>query len=72
MFDIKWIRENADVFDKALAWRGFEASSARLIELDDARRSHITKLQEAQERRNAASKEIGKAKALATMPARRS
>ncbi len=62
MFDIKWIRENADVFDKALARRGFEASSARLIELDDARRTHITKLQEAQERRNAASKEIGKAK----------
>ncbi|MBN9670476.1 serine--tRNA ligase [Roseibium aggregatum] len=62
MFDIKWIRENADAFDKALAKRGYEASSARLIALDDARRSHITKLQEAQERRNAASKEIGKAK----------
>jgi len=62
MFDIKWIRENADAFDKALAKRGYEASAARLIALDDARRSHITKLQEAQERRNAASKEIGKAK----------
>lgn len=63
MFDIKWIRENGDAFDAALARRGFEASAARLIELDDARRSHVTKLQEAQERRNAASKEIGKAKA---------
>lgn len=62
MFDIKWIRENADAFDKALAKRGFEPSSAKLIALDDARRSHITKLQDAQERRNAASKEIGKAK----------
>jgi len=62
MFDIKWIRENADAFDQALAKRGFEASAARLIALDDSRRSHITKLQEAQERRNAASKEIGKAK----------
>ena len=62
MFDIKWIRENPDAFDAALARRGYEASAARLLELDDARRSHITKLQDAQERRNAASKEIGKAK----------
>jgi seryl-tRNA synthetase len=62
MFDIKWIRENADAFDQALAKRGYEASSAKLIALDESRRSHITKLQEAQERRNAASKEIGKAK----------
>ncbi len=62
MFDIKWIREHPDSFDQALARRGFEASSARLIALDESRRSHITKLQEAQERRNAASKEIGKAK----------
>ncbi|MTH97254.1 serine--tRNA ligase [Roseibium sp. RKSG952] len=63
MFDIKWIRDNSDAFDKALAKRGFEASSAKLLSLDDARRHHITRLQEAQERRNAASKEIGKAKA---------
>ncbi|PVB63678.1 serine--tRNA ligase [Labrenzia sp. 011] len=62
MFDIKWIRDNAAAFDQALAKRGHEASAARLIALDDARRSHITRLQEAQERRNAASKEIGKAK----------
>ncbi|WP_299470566.1 serine--tRNA ligase [uncultured Roseibium sp.] len=62
MFDIKWIRENADAFDRALAKRGYEASAAKLIALDDSRRSHITKLQEAQERRNSASKEIGKAK----------
>ncbi len=62
MFDIKWIRENTDAFDKALARRGFEASAARLIALDDSRRSHVTRLQEAQERRNSASKEIGKAK----------
>jgi len=46
-----------------LAKRGYEASSAQLIALDDARRTHITKLQDAQERRNSASKEIGKAKA---------
>lgn len=63
MFDIKWIRENSEAFDKALARRSYEASAVKLIALDDARRSHIYQLQEAQERRNAASKEIGKAKA---------
>ncbi|KZM49817.1 serine--tRNA ligase [Labrenzia sp. OB1] len=62
MFDIKWIRENAAAFDQALAKRGHEASAAGLIALDESRRSHIGKLQESQERRNAASKEIGKAK----------
>ena len=37
--------------------------SAQLIVLDEARRRIVTRLQEAQARRNAASKEIGKAKA---------
>ena len=37
--------------------------AAELIALDEARRQVITRLQEAQARRNAASKEIGKAKA---------
>ena len=63
MFDIKWIRDNADAFDAGLKKRGLAPVSARLIELDEARRAHITRLQEAQARRNAASKEIGQAKA---------
>ncbi|ADZ70623.1 serine--tRNA ligase [Polymorphum gilvum] len=63
MFDIKWIRDNADAFDRALARRGHESAAERLLSLDDARRAHIARLQEAQERRNAASKEVGKAKA---------
>ena len=62
MFDIKWIRDNAAEFDQALNNRGLAALSARLLDLDEARRGHIVKLQEAQERRNAASKEIGLAK----------
>ncbi|MGD9784496.1 MAG: serine--tRNA ligase [Hyphomicrobiaceae bacterium] len=61
MFDIKWIRDNAETFDAGLKRRGLEPLSGKLIELDDARRRHQTKLQEAQQRRNAASKEIGKA-----------
>ena len=63
MFDIKWIRENAEAFDRGLTSRGMEPHSAGIIALDDERRAHLAKLQEAQARRNAASKEIGKAKA---------
>jgi len=63
VFDIKWIRENPEAFDAGLKKRGLSPQSADLIALDEARRAHVTKLQEAQARRNAASKEIGKAKA---------
>jgi seryl-tRNA synthetase len=63
MLDIKWIRENPEALDRALANRKAEPAAARLIALDEARRAHILKLEEAQARRNAASKEIGKAKA---------
>ncbi|MFC5585810.1 serine--tRNA ligase [Nitratireductor kimnyeongensis] len=63
MLDIKWIRENPQALDEALNKRGADPESAKLLALDEARRQHLTKLQEAQERRNAASKEIGKAMA---------
>ena len=63
MFDIKWIRDNPAAFDAGLEKRGLTPLSAELIALDEARRGHVTKLQEAQARRNAASKDIGKAKA---------
>ncbi len=63
MYDIKWIREHPDTFDKGLARRGLEPLSARLIALDEKRRAAIGKSEQAQARRNAASKEIGAAKA---------
>jgi seryl-tRNA synthetase len=62
VFDIKWIRDNAEAFDAGLRNRGLEPASARLLELDEALRRSKTRLQETQTRRNAASKEIGKAK----------
>ncbi len=62
MFDIKWIRDNAEAFDAGLKNRGLEPQSAALIKVDEERRANLVKLQEAQARRNAASKEIGKAK----------
>lgn len=63
MFDIKWIRDNAEAFDEGLAKRGVAPLSAKLIALDDERRSQIAVVQAAQTERNAASKAIGQAKA---------
>ena len=63
MYDIKWIRENPEAFDRGLTRRGLKPLSAKLMKLDETRRALITKLEQAQARRNAASKEIGQAKA---------
>jgi len=63
VFDIKWIRENPETFDRGLVKRGLEPLSAKLMALDEDRRKTLARLQDAQSRRNAASKEIGKAKA---------
>lgn len=63
MYDIKWIRENAALFDEGRARRGLEPLSEKLISLDDTRKAAIAGLQAAQERRNGASKEIGQAMA---------
>ena len=63
MFDIKWIRDNPEAFDAGLKRRGLPGQAQALIARDEQRRAVVTRLQEAQARRNAASKEIGKAKA---------
>jgi seryl-tRNA synthetase len=62
MHDIRYIRDNPDAFDAALKRRGLEPESKRLIALDEERRTAIQKVEAAQARRNAASKEIGEAK----------
>ncbi|MEQ9144900.1 MAG: serine--tRNA ligase [Parvibaculaceae bacterium] len=62
MFDIKLIRDNPQGFDAGLAKRGLEPQSARILELDAKRRDIVAATQEAQSRRNAASKQIGAAK----------
>ena len=66
MLDIKWIRDNPKALAEALEKRQWSAEEAQrtvddLIAKDEARRAHLGKLQERQERRNAASKEIGNA-----------
>src|SRR5664280_2846430 len=62
LYDIKWIREQPEAFDRGLTRRGLEPLSGRLMALDEKRRAAITKFEQAQARRNAASKEIGEAK----------
>ncbi|WP_408589611.1 serine--tRNA ligase [Novosphingobium sp.] len=61
MHDIRQIRENPAAFDAALARRGVAPQSATILSLDTARRDVATRLQEAQGRRNEASKAIGAA-----------
>ena len=63
MYDIKWVRENAEAFDAGLQRRGLEPLSMQVLALDDERKAIISRLQVAQERRNAASKLIGQAMA---------
>ena len=70
MHDIRAIRDNPEAFEASLARRygGVEAipaefRAATLLEIDAALRAAVSAKQEAETRRNAASKEIGKAKA---------
>ncbi len=63
MHDIRFIRDNPDLFDAAMRARSLEPQAARLIELDTRRRKKTTALQELETERNAKSKQIGKAKA---------
>ncbi len=61
MHDIKAIRDNPQAFDAGLARRGLAPLSASLLALDEQKRETMQKLQDAQSRRNALSKEIGMA-----------
>ena len=63
MHDLKSIRDNAAAFDAALARRGAGPAAAAILELDAKRREAATRMQEAQSRRNDASKLIGQAMA---------
>jgi seryl-tRNA synthetase len=61
MHDIRAIRDNPAAFDAGLARRGLAGQASAILALDAERREHVQKLQDAQARRNAASKEIGEA-----------
>ncbi|WP_379547974.1 serine--tRNA ligase [Qipengyuania sp. DSG2-2] len=61
MHDIRLIRDDPAAFDAALARRGLEPVANSILELDEKRRALTTRAQEAQARRNEASKAIGQA-----------
>ena len=63
MHDIAFIRQNPAEFDAGLSKRGAEPAATRILALDTRRREAQTALQQAQSRRNEASKLIGQAMA---------
>ncbi len=63
MLDLKWIRDNPDALDVALARRGADPVAASVVELDKRHRGVKTELQTLQSRRNDISKQIGGVKA---------
>ena len=63
MHDIRAIRDNPKAFDDALARRGEAPMSAEILRLDEARRGKIAAAEAAQAEQNAASKQVGAAKA---------
>jgi len=62
MHDIKAIRDDPKAFDASLKRRGLPPMSSSLLAIDEKRRAAILASEQAQARRNAASKEIGEAK----------
>ncbi|MEO1149855.1 MAG: serine--tRNA ligase [Pseudomonadota bacterium] len=63
MYDLKEIRQAPDQFDAGLARRGVAPRAAAVLALDERARALTVQMNEAQARRNAASKAIGAAKA---------
>jgi seryl-tRNA synthetase len=63
MHDIKTIRDDPAAFDDGLRRRGAEPLAQELLALDSKRRAAQARRDELQQRRNAASKDIGAAKA---------
>lgn len=63
MHDIRMIRETPDIFDAAMTRRGSEISSKDVLAIDAGRRAKIAEAEEAKAAQNAASKQVGAAKA---------
>jgi seryl-tRNA synthetase len=63
MFDLRWIRDNPDAYDRGLSRRGLAPASASLLDLDRQWREAQTEAERVQAERNQLSKEIGAAKA---------
>ncbi|SCV62783.1 Serine--tRNA ligase [Anaplasma phagocytophilum] len=58
MHDIEFIKNNPELFDKAMLSRGLEGQAAKIIELDFQKRKLLTELYALREQRNAITKEV--------------
>ncbi len=63
MLDLRWIRDNPQALDHALARRGMKPSAADILQRDSEWRAVQTRAEQLQAERNRLSKEIGAAKA---------
>jgi seryl-tRNA synthetase len=63
MHDIRFLRDNPADFDRALTRRGLAPMAESLLAIDAERRAKIAAAEEAKATQNAASKEVGAAKA---------
>ncbi|HZB90183.1 MAG TPA: serine--tRNA ligase [Stellaceae bacterium] len=68
MFDLKWIRDNPEAYDRGLARRSAPAAAAGLLALDQRWREAQTGAEQLQAERNKLAKEIGAAKAQGRDP----
>ena len=62
MYDLKWIRENPEAYDRGLASRGMAPQAKAVLELDARRRAAQTAFQELKAKRNELSRQVGEAK----------
>ena len=60
MHDIKFIRNYPEEFEKLMRRRGLDIKSSFILEIDTSIRGYQTEIQTIQQKRNTASKEIGK------------
>ena len=63
MHDLKAIRDNPEAFDAGLRRRGLDPLSPKVLSMDTARRTEMSRSQDLQAERNKLSKEIGGLKA---------
>jgi seryl-tRNA synthetase len=58
VLDLRWLREDPDALDRALARRGLPPAATELLKLDTARRNAQTELQQKQALRNSLSQRM--------------
>lgn len=62
MLDIKWIRENPQDFDAAMAKRSAQVKAADILKIDEEKRKKIVIIQDLQSQRNKIAKDIAEIK----------